>query len=63
MDTGCRECRAGLDHCHGTFIRHSLRRAECTEQDCESPELIPHAFTIDCDSVGCGCAEPVALAV
>ena len=52
-----------MDHCHGTFIRHSLRRAECTEQDCESPELIPHAFTIDCDSVGCGCAEPVALAV
>jgi hypothetical protein len=28
-----------------------------------TPELIPHAFVIDCDSVGCGCGLPTALAV
>ncbi|MGB8389564.1 hypothetical protein [Mycobacterium sp.] len=63
MSSDCRDCRAGLDHCHGTVIRHSLRRWECTEADCDGPELLPHAFVIDCDAVGCGCAESVALAV
>ncbi|OBF88452.1 hypothetical protein A5791_17415 [Mycobacterium sp. 852002-51163_SCH5372311] len=66
MSMGCRECRAGLDHCHGTVIRHSvgrlLGRAECTEPGCASPELSLHAFVVDCDAVGCGCAaESVAL--
>jgi hypothetical protein len=68
MNTGCRDCRAGLDHCHGTLIRHSvgplLGRSECTEPGCVSPELLPHAFVVDCDAVGCPCAvESVALAV
>ncbi|OBB65095.1 MULTISPECIES: hypothetical protein [unclassified Mycobacterium] len=63
MSADCRDCRAGLDHCHGTIIRHSLRRSECTEPDCFSPELLPHAFVIDCDAVGCECFEAVALAV
>ena len=54
-----------MDHCHGTIIRHILRRSECTEDDCPSPELMQHAFVIDCDAVGCSCswAEPAALAV
>lgn len=63
MSTDCRDCRAGLDHCHGTIIRHALHRSECTEPDCFSPELLPHAFVIDCDAVGCACTEVVALAV
>ncbi|OHU87038.1 hypothetical protein [Mycobacterium talmoniae] len=63
MDNGCRECRAGLEHCHGTIIRHALHRAECTEPDCVAPELTPHAFVVDCEAVGCGCGEPVAVAV
>jgi len=66
MSTGCRDCRAGLDHCHGTIIRHWSHRSECTEDGCTSPELIPHAFVVDCDAVGCGCAEvglPPALAI
>jgi len=25
--------------------------------------LLPHAFVIDCDAVGCACTEVVALAV
>ncbi len=68
MTADCRDCRAGLDHCHGTVIRHSQGRVwgrtECTEPDCFSPELLPHAFVIDCDAVGCVCTdESIALAV
>jgi hypothetical protein len=64
MSHDCRECLAGLDHCHGTIIRHSLLRWECTEPDCTSPELVAHTFVIDCDAVGCaGCAESVRIAV
>ena len=66
MSRGCRDCQAGLDHCHGTLIRHWLHRSECTEEGCTSPELMPHAFVVDCDAVGCNCAEvgaPSALAI
>jgi hypothetical protein len=66
MNRGCRDCQAGLDHCHGTLIRHWLHRSECTEEGCTSPELMPHAFVVDCDAVGCNCAEvgaPSALAI
>lgn len=52
-----------MDHCHGTLIRHWLHRSECTEDGCTSPELMPHAFVVDCDAVGCRCAEVDALAV
>jgi hypothetical protein len=64
MSTGCRDCRAGLDHCHGTIIHHALWRSECTEPDCDGPDLLPHTFAVDCNVVGCGCGvESVALAV
>ena len=53
----CRECQAGLEHCHGTIIRHRLHRSECTEEGCTSPELFPHIFVVDCDAVGCDCAH------
>jgi hypothetical protein len=62
MSFGCRECRAGLEHCHGTVIHHSGRRSECTD-DCYSPERVPHAFSIDCDAVDCRCGQPVTIAV
>ena len=52
-----------MDHCHGTLIHHALHRSECTEPDCHVPELLPHTFVIDCDAVGCGCTESVALAI
>ncbi|MGO8771106.1 MAG: hypothetical protein ACLQIK_22645 [Mycobacterium sp.] len=64
MSDDCRDCRAGLDHCHGTIIRHSMRHWECTEPGCACPEFIAHAFVIDCDAVDCGCyAESVRIAV
>jgi hypothetical protein len=60
MTDDCRECARGLAHCHGTVIAHAMARAECTEPDCVTPES-GHSFTIDCDTVGCGCAVvPVA---
>ncbi|HTH87070.1 hypothetical protein [Mycobacterium sp.] len=50
----CRECLAGLQHCHGTVIHHAWYRAECTEDDCVTPEVV-HAFSVDCDALGCTC--------
>jgi hypothetical protein len=64
MSTGCHDCRAGLDHCHGTMIHHSLHRSECTEPDCATPELVMHSFVVDCEAVGCRCwDESIALAI
>ena len=57
MSNDCRDCRAGLEHCHGTLIHHWLHRSECTDPDCTSPELLPHTFVVDCDAVGCDCAH------
>ncbi|EUA08158.1 hypothetical protein I546_4820 [Mycobacterium kansasii 732] len=57
MRTVCRDCRTGIYHCHGTIIRHALGRAECTETDCDGPEISVHTFVIDCDAVGCRCAD------
>jgi hypothetical protein len=57
MNTRCRDCQTGLDHCHGMLINHSLQRPECTEDGCTSPEHLRHAFSIDCEAVGCGCSE------
>ncbi|HEU0190359.1 MAG TPA: hypothetical protein VFR17_03675 [Mycobacterium sp.] len=58
----CRDCQAGLEHCHGTLIDHLLRQAECTEDGCDAARGVPHAFVVDCAGVRCGCAEPPALA-
>ncbi|MGV7631318.1 hypothetical protein B4U45_13695 [Mycobacterium persicum] len=57
MSTVCRDCRTGVYHCHGTVIRHDLGRTECTENDCDGPEISVHGFVIDCDAVGCRCAD------
>ena len=32
------------------------RRPECTEADCDSPE-VAHAFSLDCVAIGCTCAR------
>lgn len=60
MSGVCRECLDGLDHCHGTVVHHPVAGAECTE-DCGAPDGL-HVFHVDCEAVGCGCAEPAAVA-
>lgn len=55
----CRGCLAGLEHCHGTLINHPVARAECTEPDCVTAEGL-HAFSIDCDAIGCLCLGTVS---
>lgn len=57
MGNSCRECETQMAHCHGTLIRHALRRSECTEDGCSSPELVLHGLVIDCDTVGCDCRQ------
>ena len=63
MGLQCRECRDSLAHCHGTIIYHPRRRAECTEDDCDGPEILPHTFRVDCAAVGCRCGDLEAVAV
>ena len=43
-----------LDHCHGTLIVHRDRSVECTDPGCELPDLLRHAFIVDCIALG-GC--------
>ena len=62
MSSECRECRAGLEHCHGTVIIHERYRSECTEDGCETPEVV-HTFRIDCEAIGCRCSLAVSLAM
>jgi hypothetical protein len=62
MSSECRECLAGLEHCHGTVIHHTRYRAECTEDGCITPEVV-HAFVIDCEAIGCTCGDAIALAI
>jgi hypothetical protein len=64
MGIQCRNCVAGLEHCHGTVIHHAAHRAECTETGCEMPEA-EHTFRVDCEAIGCACghsSEDVASA-
>ncbi|MGA5462679.1 hypothetical protein [Mycobacterium sp. NPDC050041] len=56
MSFQCRECRAGLEHCHGTVVHHVRFRMECTEDGCETPEVL-HTFKIDCEAIGCECGQ------
>ena len=41
------------------FIVHAAWRSECTEDGCTTPQLIAHTFVMDCDAVGCDCAQPM----
>jgi hypothetical protein len=55
MSSVCRECRDGLEHCHGTVVHHASSYVECTD-DCASPDGL-HSFSIDCEAVGCACVR------
>jgi len=60
MSSQCRDCRDGLQHCHGALVHHVRFGQECTEADCTSPE-VGHAFSIDCAAIGCSCARSGAV--
>jgi hypothetical protein len=68
MDEDCQRCSDGLEHCHGTAISHARFGPECTESDCQTPD-VTHAFSIDCEAIGCACAviaskpQPIGSAV
>ncbi|AFP42674.1 hypothetical protein MSMEI_6248 [Mycolicibacterium smegmatis MC2 155] len=62
MTIQCRDCVAGLEHCHGTLIHHVRYCVECTDDGCTTPE-IAHTFSIDCETVGCLCSEDIAIAI
>ena len=55
MGAYCRECLAGLPHCHGTLIRHPGQHLQCTEPDCTHPDMFLHSLSIDCAAIGCEC--------
>lgn len=59
MSGECGDCVAGLEHCHGTVIHHALAGAECTEDDCATPEVV-HRFSVDCEALGCTCGALVS---
>jgi hypothetical protein len=62
MQSQCRDCVAEVEHCHGTVIHHAADRIECTEAGCQTPE-VAHAFSIDCDAIGCTCDISIAEAI
>ncbi len=49
-----------VDLCRGTLVVHLDRSLECTDVDCEFPDLLNHTFVIDCSMVmgGCCVEEP-----
>lgn len=63
--SSCPDCGLHVDHCHGTLVVHLDRDPECTDTACELPDLLRHAFVIDCRAVMGGCCmaeEPAELA-
>ncbi|WP_099042483.1 hypothetical protein [Mycobacterium neglectum] len=62
MSSQCRDCAAGVEHCHGAVVHHALGRNECTEADCPTLDAV-HAFSIDCDAIGCNCDVLIAQAI
>ena len=60
--SGCSDCGLEVDHCHGTLVVHDDRTVDCTEAACELPDLLRHAFIVDCLAVlgGCCLAEESA---
>lgn len=64
--SGCSDCGLEVDHCHGTLVVHDDRTVDCTGAACELPDLLRHAFIVDCSAVLDGCClidEPAEFAV
>jgi hypothetical protein len=64
--SSCSDCGLEVDHCHGTLVVHDDRTVDCTDAACERPDLLRHAFIVDCFAVLGGCClveEPATFAV
>jgi hypothetical protein len=49
--TSCSDCGLDVDHCHGTLVMHDDRTVDCTDAACDLPDLLSHAFIVDCIAV------------
>ena len=61
----CLDCGLDVDHCHGTLVVHEDSTVDCTDVMCELPDLLRHAFIVDCVAVLGGCClveEPAEFA-
>lgn len=58
MMTSSPDSDLGVDVCQGTLVVHVDRTLECTEADCDFPDLLTHTFVIDCRTVLGGCCIP-----
>jgi hypothetical protein len=64
--SSCSDCGLEVDHCHGTLVVHEDSTVDCTDVMCELPDLLRHAFIVDCVAVLGGCCvteEAVDFAV
>lgn len=50
-----------VDHCHGTLVAHEDLTVDCTDPTCDFPDLLRHAFIVDCIVVRGGCCATEEL--
>jgi hypothetical protein len=53
--SSCSDCDLDVDHCHGTLVIHDDRKVDCTDVACDFPDLLRHAFIVNCSAVRGGC--------
>ena len=53
--SSCSDCGLDVDHCHGTLVVHDGGTVDCTDAACDFPDLLRHAFIVDCIAVRGGC--------
>ncbi len=53
----CADCRAEIDHCHGTLVVHREGIAECTVTRCVGLDPARHSLIIDCQDGSFGCSD------
>ena len=53
----CRDCREGLEHCHGVLVVHPDGASDCAEERSCGAVLALHEWQVSCDEVGCPCSR------
>ena len=58
----CRGCEPGIEHCHGTLVRHDDESWECTAgadgaaEPCTG-DVLAHDFVLSCGDLWAGCCS------